>query len=210
LPILQFLTLLSIRFPIPTSCPPSCTHLPLPTSRNPANRIVRVVYALLIINKAGGLVFNRTFHSGLQNVGANDLLILAGTFHGVHAISRGLSPVPPNNAIAAGTAGGSSSNRASTQGTAGTGLHPSPLVNKSTGIEVLESAHFRLQCFETVTGTKFLLFTEPQQPNVDTLIHRIYELYADYVMKNPFYTVEMPIRCEKFDRGLDNFVKARV
>lgn len=64
-----------------------------------------------------------------------------------------------------------------------------------------------MQCFQTITGVKFLLFTEPQQPNVDSMIKKIYELYADFVMKNPFYTVEMPIRCEKFDRGLDGFIK---
>lgn len=85
----------------------------------------------------------------------------------------------------------------------------SPFINRATGLEVLESSHFRIQCFQTQTGTKFLLFTEPQQPNVDIMIKKIYELYADYVMKNPFYTVEMPIRCEKFDRGLDGFVKVR-
>ena len=74
---------------------------------------------------------------------------------------------------------------------------------------MLEASDFRLQCFQTATGIKFLLFTEPQQPNIETTMRRIYELYSDYVMKNPFYTVEMPIRCEKFDRGLDGFVRAR-
>jgi len=29
------------------------------------------------------------------------------------------------------------------------------------------------------------------------------------VMKNPFYTVEMPIRCQKFDTNLDSFIKVR-
>ena len=42
----------------------------------------RVVYSLIIINKAGGLVFNRDFNSALQKVSVNDLLVLAGTFHG--------------------------------------------------------------------------------------------------------------------------------
>ena len=60
-----------------------------------------------------------------------------------------------------------------------------------------------------MTGTKFLLFTEPAQPNVDVVIRRVYELYVDFVMKNPFYTVEMPIRCQKFDQGLDQYIKAR-
>lgn len=109
----------------------------------------------------------------------------------MHAITARLSPAPPApNPLPASSA-------------------PSPFINRPTGLEVLESSHFRIQCFQTQTGTKFLLFTEPQQPNVDTMMKKIYELYADYVMKNPFYTVEMPIRCEKFDRGLDGFVKVR-
>jgi hypothetical protein len=167
----------------------------------------RVVFALFVINKAGGLVYNREFHTGMSKLSSNDYLTLAGSFHGyynpapriphtnpfrsMHAITARLSPAPPiPNPLPASTA-------------------PSPFINRPTGLEVMESSHFRVQCFQTQTGTKFLLFTEPQQPNVDTMIKKIYELYSDYVMKNPFYTVEMPIRCEKFDRGLDGFVKVR-
>jgi trafficking protein particle complex subunit 4 len=41
------------------------------------------VYAVIIINKAGGLIFNRTFHDeGLKQLSTNDYLVLAGTFHG--------------------------------------------------------------------------------------------------------------------------------
>ncbi|KDB23296.1 hypothetical protein H109_04817 [Trichophyton interdigitale MR816] len=68
---------------------------------------------------------------------------------------------------------------------------PNPGLPK-TGLEVLETERFRLTCFQTVTGTKFLLFTDPLMPNVDSVIAKIYELYADYVMKNPFYQLEMP------------------
>ncbi len=42
----------------------------------------RVVYSLVIINKAGGLVYNRDFNNALNKVSVNDLLVLAGTFHG--------------------------------------------------------------------------------------------------------------------------------
>lgn len=84
---------------------------------------------------------------------------------------------------------------------------PAERPDAPSGIEVLETENFRLQCFSTLTGTKFLLFTEPQQPNVDTVIRRIYELYSDYVMKNPFYQMEMPIRCEAFDRGLLKYLR---
>ena len=30
----------------------------------------------------------------------------------------------------------------------------------------------------------------------------VYSLYADYVLKNPFYELDMPIRCELFDLHL--------
>jgi len=31
-------------------------------------------------------------------------------------------------------------------------------------------------------------------------------MYGDYVMKNPFYSLEMPIRVEKFDRGVAGYL----
>ncbi|KAF2013117.1 Sybindin-like protein [Aaosphaeria arxii CBS 175.79] len=153
-----------------------------------------VVFALFIISKAGGLIYNREFHTGLSKLSSNDYLMLAGSFHGMHAITKQLCPAPPTPNV---------------QPASAAGLAPSPFSSRPTGIEVLESSHFRAQCFQTLTGTKFLLFTEPQQPNIDSIMRKIYDLYADFVMKNPFYTVEMPIRCEKFDRGLDGFVKVR-
>ncbi|KAI9798948.1 MAG: hypothetical protein M1833_004301 [Piccolia ochrophora] len=136
-----------------------------------------VVFALIIINRAGGLIYQRDFHEGLNKLNVNDYLIIAGTFHGVHAITTRLTPF-------------------------------TSLVSP-TGLEVLESEHFRLQCFQTLTGTKFLLFTEPHQPNVDLIMRRVYELYADYVMKNPFYQIDMPVKCEAFDRHLGSYIKPR-
>ncbi|EMC93152.1 hypothetical protein BAUCODRAFT_229223 [Baudoinia panamericana UAMH 10762] len=141
-----------------------------------------VVFALLIINKAGGLIYNRTFHEGLQKLDSNDYLILAGTFHGIHAISRSINPAPA--------------------------VQPPPGYRRpqTTGIQSLESSHFRLTCFQTPTGVKLLLFTSPEQPNTDIVVRRCYEIYGDFVVKNPFYAMEMPIRVEKFDRSLGAYL----
>lgn len=35
----------------------------------------------------------------------------------------------------------------------------------------------------------------------------IYELYSDFVMKNPFYEVEQVIKCELFDEAVDRAIK---
>jgi hypothetical protein len=171
------------------------------------------VYSLIIINKAGGLIYQKDFAEGLNKLSINDYLVLAGTFHGfvalpttfrssiqltpsrVHAITTRLYPLshPPIN---------SSPNISRTSNPI-----PAERPDPPSGIEVLETENFRLQCFSTLTGTKFLLFTEPQQPNVDTTLRKIYELYADYVMKNPFYQMEMPVRCEAFDRKLAGYLR---
>ncbi|KAK1778251.1 Sybindin-like family-domain-containing protein [Copromyces sp. CBS 386.78] len=177
------------------------------------------VFSLVIINKAGGLIYNRTFHEGgLNKLSTNDYLVLAGTFHGyiapqtqnsvlihmmltkpksVHAITARLNPVkstpegrPLSNSTIPGVPGGILT-------------RPEP----PSGLEVLESENFRLQCFNTLTGVKFLLFTDTTQTNVDVIIRRIYELYSDYVMKNPFYQLEMPIRCDMFDRKLLSHIR---
>ncbi|KAF4974180.1 hypothetical protein FZEAL_8885 [Fusarium zealandicum] len=141
------------------------------------------VFALIIINKAGGLVFQKNFNDGLKQIGTNDYLVLAGTFHGVHAITSRLNPVKNEPGLP--------------------GNRPEP----SSGLEVLETENFRMQCFNTMTGVKFLLFTDTTQANVDVTIRKIYDLYADYVMKNPFYSLEMPIRCDIFDRKLLSYIR---
>lgn len=75
-------------------------------------------------------------------------------------------------------------------------LSPEP---KSSGIELLETDSFRLNCFQTLTGVKFMVITDPQQVGAEALLRKMYELYSDYALKNPFYSLEMPIRCELFD-----------
>jgi len=82
-------------------------------------------------------------------------------------------------------------------------LSPEP---RCSGIEVLESDTFRLYCYQTLTGVKFMLVAEPSQPGMEILSKRVYELYADYALKNPFYSLEMPIRCELFETNLQSLL----
>lgn len=123
----------------------------------------------------------------------------------VHAITRSITPKMP----LAPTASSPAASSPSTSTPASSGYaYPIPGV-AATGIEELETDKFRLTCFQTMTGTKFLLFTDPMSGNVEVIINKIYELYADYVMKNPFYQLEMPVRCEAFDRHLGAWLRGR-
>jgi hypothetical protein len=114
------------------------------------------------------------------------MLILAGTFHGVHAITRSLTPKLP------------------------TSNPPDPSI-PSSGILSLSSSFFTLTCFQTLTGTKFLLFTDPsmREADIETAMRGIYERFADYVGKNPFWKVEMPVRVDGWEREVARWVAGR-
>ncbi|WKX98289.1 hypothetical protein Q1695_013733 [Nippostrongylus brasiliensis] len=74
---------------------------------------------------------------------------------------------------------------------------------RSSGIEVMETTQFRLSCLQSRTGVKFVIVTAPSAPiPIESLLNKLYELYADYALKNPFYAIDMPIRCSKFEEGL--------
>jgi len=76
-----------------------------------------------------------------------------------------------------------------------------------TGIDLLQAHNFDLHCFQSLTGTKFFVVCETGAQNMETLLKAIYELYTDFVLKNPFYEMEMPIRCELFDLNLAQVIQ---
>ncbi|GAA5951886.1 hypothetical protein JCM3765_003146 [Sporobolomyces pararoseus] len=125
-------------------------------------------FGLWIINKAGGLIYSRTYAEGLSQLNSNDYLILASTFHSIHAIASRISPIP--------CSGGG-------------------------GVETIEAETFKMNCLQTPTGIKFVLLTTPSHPNPHQVLKKIYQCYSDQ-LKDPFYTVEMPIRSQSFDQKM--------
>merc|ERR1712168_601993 len=75
-------------------------------------------------------------------------------------------------------------------------------VAHSSGIQELMTDTFKLNCIQTLTGLKFFCVSDPKQGGHDALLKRIYEIYSDFALKNPFYNIDMPIRCELFDASL--------
>ncbi|EYB84008.1 hypothetical protein Y032_0324g2523 [Ancylostoma ceylanicum] len=72
----------------------------------------------------------------------------------------------------------------------------------------METTQFRLSCLQSRTGVKFVVVTTPSTAiPVESLLNKLYELYADYALKNPFYAIDMPIRCSKFEEGLKSLLE---
>ncbi|CAM9860439.1 unnamed protein product, partial [Ectocarpus fasciculatus] len=124
-----------------------------------------------IVNRSGGLVYNRNLSATAPNLSSNDWLRSGSTFHSLHAIASQVAPI------------------------------------LSQGIERLETDTFKLQCFQSITGVKFVITATPGTTEMGSLLGEIYEIYADYVLKNPFYEIEMPIRCELFTKHLEKLVQ---
>lgn len=78
----------------------------------------------------------------------------------------------------------------------------------SSGIELIETDLFKLSCFHTMTGLKFIAITDIKQQNVEQFLRKTYEVYTDYALKNPFYLIDQPIRSDLFDANLQGLVEA--
>jgi len=116
-----------------------------------------MAHTLFVVNRAGGLIYSKELSPG-SRLSGNEYLMLASTFHSLHAISKQLAPVP------------------------------------SGGIQVVEAPTFSLHCLESPTGIKFFVTARPRTPDVPMFLKKVYAFYSDYVLKNPFYEVDMPIR----------------
>jgi hypothetical protein len=49
---------------------------------------------------------------------------------------------------------------------------------------------------QTLTGIKFLLFVAPETRQTREMLKAIYEVYADYAMKDPYYELEQRIKSD--------------
>lgn len=145
------------------------------------------IVAIYIISSNGSLIFD--YHSQPSKLNADKNIVLASLFYACYANSE---------QIGLGLVGG--------------GGDPNFLTPQSLGIKTLEAENFRLDCFETLTKVKFVIISDLSlgtlqgTANKHELLKRIYELYADFVMKNPFYTLNMPINsdnCSLFKSNLE-------
>ena len=109
---------------------------------------------------------------------ANDKIRISSTFHGLSTIAAQVAPVaPPDEA---------------------------PLsFLRPANITVVDTDKFRIHCIQTLTQMKFFAVSSLTSKDVPEKLRAIYELYSDYVLKNPFYQMNMPIRCELFDQGVE-------
>ena len=139
---------------------------------------------LFIVNKSGGLIHHRALSPKAPQISTNEWLRIGSTFHSLHAIATEASPLKlPGNKNAGGA---------------------------DDGIEEIQAMGMTLKCLQTRTGIKFVITAEPNTTaavDLGQVLREIYILYTDCALKDPFYELEMPIRCELFTQGVENLIR---
>ncbi|KAJ1734257.1 hypothetical protein LPJ61_001161 [Coemansia biformis] len=138
-----------------------------------------MIHALFVINRSGGLIYSKDFSGQVAQLSSNEALIFAGTFHGIHALASRVSPALKGRAA-----------------------------TRDRGVQYIDTKGLRLHCFQTPTGLKFIAVTDPLHAGLTDVLAKAYKLYCDYALKNPFYSLEMPIRSDLFDTMLRQLVQA--
>ncbi|KAI8325563.1 Sybindin-like protein [Martensiomyces pterosporus] len=137
-----------------------------------------MIYSIFIINKAGGLIYNKDYSGSIARLSSNEALIFAGTFHGIHALASRISPAAGSDSA------------------------------KDSGIQTIDTDKFRIHCFQTPTGIKLIAVTDLVHTRLTDVLTKVYGMYSDYALKNPFHNLEMPIRSELFDTKLQQLIQA--
>eukprot|EP00455_Lapot_gusevi_P037618 TRINITY_DN4222_c0_g1_i2.p1 TRINITY_DN4222_c0_g1~~TRINITY_DN4222_c0_g1_i2.p1 ORF type:complete len:145 (+),score=15.22 TRINITY_DN4222_c0_g1_i2:71-505(+) len=67
---------------------------------------------------------------------------------------------------------------------------------------------YKLHYFETLSGLRFVLTTDPTVGNLQELLRSVYALYVEYVSKNPLYQVGDSVDCQLFVSKLSEYMRA--
>jgi len=165
-----------------------------------------MIYSLYILNRAGGLIFQKDFVTN-PNMKGNDYFVISGVFHGLHAIASDLSIVKKSSyenglqSLECGTFRLECFRRWPVRTTE----------ISSSSTPILLTASLFVYDGPVIVGVKFFLTAAPNTPGggdqLQDVLRQIYVLYTDYVMKDPFYEMDMPIRVNKFSTRVADLVK---
>jgi len=150
------------------------------------------IFSFYLISKSGSLLYQKDFDkqdSPISKQNSNDYLVIASTLHGVHAIASKLTPVEAME-----------------------NYEKSRLPTNSNrfGLQCITTENFKIFIHQTTTGLKLILFSSNDVPQIQAmqLQGELYKCYADYVLKNPFYRLDMPIRFKLFDDMVVSVVRS--
>ncbi|KAL1290236.1 hypothetical protein AAHE18_20G114800 [Arachis hypogaea] len=86
-------------------------------------------------------------------------------------------------------------------------MDPTIAEKGNLGVPHFRTNTYKLSFMESPSGIKIILVTHPRTGDLRDSLKYIYNLYVEYVVKNPLYTPGSPIRCQLFNTTLDQYVR---
>lgn len=84
-----------------------------------------------------------------------------------------------------------------------------PHEDQRTQLHCYRTSAYKLHFYESLTGVKMVLLTDPGTPDLHDVLCELYNsVYIDYVVKNPFVLRDYtsPINCELFSDHVQSFL----
>ncbi|XP_073290798.1 uncharacterized protein [Primulina huaijiensis] len=81
------------------------------------------------------------------------------------------------------------------------------LPGESCSFHSFSTNSYKLSFMESPSGIKIILVTHPRISDLREAPKYIYNLYVEYVVKNPLYSPGNSIRCELFNTNVDQYVR---
>ena len=76
-------------------------------------------------------------------------------------------------------------------------------------LDCYTTSMYKLHFYETATGLKFVLTTDPKTPALQEQLAALYSgHFVDDVVRNPLYTMHEPIESRRFNENVTAFFKA--
>mmetsp|Transcript_23726 Transcript_23726/g.66524 ORF Transcript_23726/g.66524 Transcript_23726/m.66524 type:complete len:139 (+) Transcript_23726:154-570(+) len=70
----------------------------------------------------------------------------------------------------------------------------------------LRTSAYKMHFFESLSGVKFILLTDPGAGNLGSSLEEIFRIYVEYCSKNPLYEIGTPINCDLFAKNLQTVI----
>mmetsp|Transcript_3581 Transcript_3581/g.4640 ORF Transcript_3581/g.4640 Transcript_3581/m.4640 type:complete len:143 (-) Transcript_3581:130-558(-) len=74
-------------------------------------------------------------------------------------------------------------------------------------LKYYKTSTYKLHYFETPSGLKIVLMTDPQAGDLSQYLKEIYHFYVKFCTKNPLYKMGDPIKCDLFSSNLQSLVQ---
>eukprot|EP01016_Furgasonia_blochmanni_P051137 TRINITY_DN8002_c0_g1_i6.p1 TRINITY_DN8002_c0_g1~~TRINITY_DN8002_c0_g1_i6.p1 ORF type:complete len:212 (+),score=22.64 TRINITY_DN8002_c0_g1_i6:120-755(+) len=131
---------------------------------------------LYIIGTNGSVIFDRMYAQ--KAITSNESIQIASTLHTIDAMTSLVTPpsLKPKK--------------------------PDFEIGGKIRLETVATETLKVNCFETLTGLKFVLVTTPGYTDAKNVLRQLYEVYSDFVSKDPFYPFDQPIKNKYFEAAV--------